>query len=122
MAKRYFLDLPKSPQRISKWTIDDIISRISGIDINENHDASYECILALANKIKELEDKIDNHKGHHESDNRISPYWLMTKHPELTYMEAENLMYYAMSLTIYNRSCYGDGNIIYPKWKKRRLK
>lgn len=47
----------------------------------------------------------------------ISTDYLMGLHPELNRKEAESLKEYANSNTIRYRECYGDGSIIYPRWK-----
>jgi len=48
----------------------------------------------------------------------ISTDYLMGLHPELNIEEADSLKEYANSHTISYRECYGDGSIIYPKWKE----
>lgn len=48
----------------------------------------------------------------------ISADYLMGLHSELNREEAESLKEYANSNTIRYRECYGDGSIIYPRWKE----
>ena len=47
----------------------------------------------------------------------ISVGYLMKLHPELSTEDAISLEQFAISKTIRYKECYGDGSIIYPKWK-----
>lgn len=48
---------------------------------------------------------------------RITVEWLISKHPELSAQEAEVYRLFCRWHTISLRSCYGQGQIMYPKWK-----
>lgn len=52
----------------------------------------------------------------------VDAEFLMQVHPELSTEEAEDLKKYAMSHTIHLKECYGDGQIMYPDWKKAKDK
>lgn len=41
----------------------------------------------------------------------------MSLHPELSHDEAEEYRLFCKANTIVFRSCYGDGSIMWPKWK-----
>lgn len=51
----------------------------------------------------------------------ISAEYLMLLHPELTKEEAESLKEFSWKRTIQYKECYGDGSIMYPKWKEEKL-
>ena len=67
---------------------------------------------------KHIKDQLKNGVLHSVSDLFINTEYLMELHPELNKEEAESLKEYAASRTIEYKECYGDGSIIYPKWKK----
>jgi len=48
----------------------------------------------------------------------ISTEYLIELHPELSKEEAESLYKFSRTQTIRRKECYGDGSIIYPKWKE----
>ena len=52
------------------------------------------------------------------NEKRISVDFLLELHPELSEQEAISLKEFAKSQTITLKECYGDGSIIYPKWKQ----
>jgi hypothetical protein len=54
-----------------------------------------------------------------ESNDNIDINYLISKHPELTVYSASDLLEYCHKNTIYRKMCYGDGSIMYPKWKAR---
>ena len=43
--------------------------------------------------------------------------YLMYLHPELNKQDAESLLSYCNSHTIHAKQCYGNGEIMYTKWK-----
>ena len=51
------------------------------------------------------------------SGSLISAEYLKGLHPELTLKECESLKAFSNNKTIYHKDCYGDGSIMYPKWK-----
>lgn len=53
---------------------------------------------------------------------QIDVDFLIEKHPELTREQAFDLMKFAAERTIRLKSCYGDGQIMYPKWLESKGK
>ena len=51
--------------------------------------------------------------GKHDA---ITADWLRERHPELSSEEAEEYRVFCRSHTIVFRECYGDGQIMWPKW------
>ena len=51
------------------------------------------------------------------SGSLISAEYLKGLHPELTLKECESLKAFSNNKTIAHKECYGDGSIMYPKWK-----
>lgn len=51
-------------------------------------------------------------------DPLITAGWLCMKHPELLFESAVKLMEFCNHHTIRLKECYGDGEIMYPKWKE----
>ena len=49
---------------------------------------------------------------------RITAEWLCNIHPELNIARAGDLKRFCTEKTIVNKECYGDGSIMYPKWKE----
>lgn len=49
--------------------------------------------------------------------NMINVSYLMFLHPELTFKEAEDLKKFSEKHTISFKTCYGNGEIMYPKWR-----
>jgi hypothetical protein len=54
----------------------------------------------------------------HVIDDLISVEHLMNLHKELTNVEAESLLKYCKEHSIQYKACYGDGSIMFPKWKE----
>lgn len=52
----------------------------------------------------------------------INVEYLMSLHPELTKEDAESLKEFSNSKTIEYKECYGDGSIMYPRWKQENKK
>jgi len=48
----------------------------------------------------------------------LSVSYLMEKHPEINESEAKKLLEFCEKHTIRYKECYGDGRIMYPKWKE----
>lgn len=48
----------------------------------------------------------------------ITETFLLESHPELSPEEAANLREFLVDNTITHKECYGDGSIMYPKWKE----
>lgn len=46
----------------------------------------------------------------------ITSDWLMEKHPTLSKDEADRYRLFCKSKTIVFKGCYGDGEIMWPKW------
>jgi hypothetical protein len=44
--------------------------------------------------------------------------FLQRKHPELSLIQAESLLKFCNEHTITHKECYGQGEIMYPKWKE----
>ncbi len=75
----------------------------------------------LTSRVEELENQLKQGSKlpmHHVSGMFISVDYLMGIHPELNREEAESLKEYANSHTIRYKDCYGDGSIMYPRWKE----
>ena len=53
------------------------------------------------------------------SYDEIDISWLMDKHPELYENEAESLQQFCFDHTIRLKTCYGNGEKMYKKWKQR---
>lgn len=54
-------------------------------------------------------------------DELLSVEYLMQIHPALHEESAELLLKYCKENTIIYKSCYGDGSIMYPKWRKEQF-
>lgn len=52
-----------------------------------------------------------------EDEALLSVDYLMHLHPEITEAEARSLLEFARQHTIYHKSCYGNGGVIYETWK-----
>lgn len=52
----------------------------------------------------------------------ITTDWLLSKHPDLDPDLAEEYRLFCKSNTIVFKGCYGDGEIMWPKWQKMRYK
>lgn len=52
-----------------------------------------------------------------EESDLITTEFLCTLHPELSLAGATLLKEFAIRNTVTRRGCYGNGNIIYPKWR-----
>lgn len=48
----------------------------------------------------------------------LSVPYLMEMHPEINDDQAERLLKFCKEHTIRHKECYGDGSIMYPKWKE----
>ena len=48
--------------------------------------------------------------------------YLMETHPELSIQEAQELFVFLFDSTIRFKTCYGNGEIMYPKWIKSKQK
>jgi len=48
----------------------------------------------------------------------LTTKYLISVHPELNKVQAALLLKFSKENTIDLKSCYGDGSIIYPKWKE----
>ena len=81
----------------------------------EIDDIVFDVILGIKTRREAVKELLDLHSV---SDLFINAEYLMELHPELNKEEAESLKEYAASRTIEYKECYGDGSIIYPKWKK----
>ena len=53
------------------------------------------------------------------SDRNLNVGDLKEKHPELTLDEALSLLKFCRENTIWLLGCYGDGSIMYPKWREQ---
>jgi len=53
-------------------------------------------------------------------DGLITVEYLMMIHPELNEEQARSLKEFSNSRTIRYVECYGDGSIMYPKWKESK--
>lgn len=51
-------------------------------------------------------------------EDELSIHYLMKRHPSLTSREADDLLIFCKENTITLKECYGDGSIMYPKWKE----
>lgn len=70
-------------------------------------------------RIKELEWVLKPSKITKSDDGHLlSVSYLMEQHKELDSSQAESLLQFCARNTITFKSCYGDGRIMYPKWKE----
>ena len=77
-----------------------------GFDTEENRDNF------ILDVVKGFQDKISI------DPTLITAEWLCDKHPELSIEKAGNLKNFCESKTILHKDCYGDGEIMYTKWKQ----
>jgi hypothetical protein len=52
---------------------------------------------------------------------RITSEWLMSKHPELNEQDADDYRAFCEAHTICLKECYGEGEIMWPKWNEFQL-
>lgn len=57
-----------------------------------------------------------------DNQDEITSDWLIEKHPELSKDEAEKYRLFCREKTIVFKDCYGDGEIMWPKWLAFRNK
>ncbi len=77
-------------------------------------------VILTISEMDDIISKVDEVKKlFANTDKQLTTDYLMELHPELNKEEAEDLKQYASSLTIRLKECYGDGSIIYPKWKNK---
>ena len=50
----------------------------------------------------------------------ITEEYLMTIHPDLTFLQAGSLIEFCNGYRIRYKECYGDGSIMYPKWLEHK--
>ena len=65
----------------------------------------------------DMTDRAIEYVKHLEQEKLLSVNYLMQLHPELSKIQASDLLEYCKINTIYRKDCYGDGNIMFPKWK-----
>ena len=68
-------------------------------------------------ELERLTKKLVIHYKESDTD-QISERYLMMIHPELSEAEASSLLKFCHDKTIRHKVCYGDGEIMFPMWKK----
>lgn len=67
----------------------------------------------------DMTDRAIEYVRHLEQEKLLSVEFLMQTHPELSSQEASSLLQFCKDSTINLKGCYGDGGIMYPKWKNK---
>jgi hypothetical protein len=84
-----------------------------------DHWCSYNGITG-DNKAELVSIFIDSTTEQPNNDSLITVEFLLKLHPELSPEEALDLKEFSNSCTIRYKECYGNGSIIYPKWKESK--